>query len=93
MNCPARLSSSGVAFLERCELQPLNAQLLPASRKEDDYLFASVLQAASIQAAPGDGISSTWLIAELTHRQAHGLDSQIPMPVEADRGPSPGRHP
>ena len=101
MNCPARLSSSGVAFLERCELQPLNAQLLePASRREDDYLFASVLQAASITGdgisyvdSVWDGISSTWLIAELTHRQAHGLDSQIPMPVEADRGPSPGRHP
>ena len=49
----------------------------------------SVLQAASPLARepwkprPGDGISSTWLIAELTHRQAHGLDSQIPM--EADR--------
>ena len=56
----------------------------------------SVLQAASPLARepwkprPGDGISSTWLIAELTHRQAHGLDSQIPM--EADRGPRAGTH-
>ena len=32
----------------------------------------SVLQAAS-RPRPGDGISSNWLIAELTHRQAHGL--------------------
>ena len=60
--------------------------------KEDDSSLLgmpSVLQAASPLARepwkprPGDGISSTWLIAELTHRQAHGLDSQIPM--EADR--------
>ena len=72
---------------------------LPASRKEDDFLFASVLPEVQAEPSepwkprPGDGISSTWLIAELTHRQAYGLDSQIPMPVEADRGPSPGRHP
>ena len=46
-------------------------------------LLASVLQAASPPKArepwkprPGDGISSNWLIAELTHRQAHGLKLQ-----------------
>ena len=39
---------------------------------------------------PGDGISSNWLIAELTHRQAHGSNSQIPM--EADRAPTPTSH-
>ena len=39
----------------------------------------SVLQAASLRepgAQDGDGISSDWLIAELTHRQAHGLKLQ-----------------
>ena len=34
---------------------------------------------------PGDGISSNWLIAELTHRQAHGSNSQWK--------PTAGRHP
>ena len=35
---------------------------------------------------PGDGISSGWLIAELTHYQ--GLEH----PMEADRGPTPASH-
>ena len=46
-------------------------------------VLASVLQAASPPKArepwkprPGDGISSNWLIAELTHRQAHELKLQ-----------------
>ena len=38
------------------------------------------VQAASLREhwkpRPGDGISSDWLIAELTHRQAHGLKLQ-----------------
>ena len=46
-------------------------------------LLASVLQAASPSARepwkprPGDGISSNWLIAELTHRQALASSSVL----------------
>ena len=53
------------------------------SRQSLLMLLASVLQAASPPKArepwkprPGDGISSNWLIAELTHRQAH--ESKLP---------------
>ena len=37
---------------------------------------------------PGDDISSNWLIAELTHRQAHGLE----LPMGRKRTPTPTSH-
>ena len=42
------------------------------------------LSAGALEAAPGDGISSDWLIAELTHRQAHGLKLQYRSRPRAD---------